>query len=42
MEHDLNEWRSESHRGFITNDMLYTVGYTTIIIIGLLALVWTH
>ena len=42
MNHDLNEWRYERHRGFISNDMLIAIAYTSILIIGLLALVWTH
>mgnify|MGYP003627837332 FL=1 len=42
MNHDINEWRSESHTGFVSNDMLITLAYTSIIIIGLLAIVYTH
>ena len=42
MNHDLQEWRSERHRGFVSNDILITLAYTSIIITGLLALVWTH
>ena len=42
MNHDLQEWRSERHTGFISNDMLVTLAYTSLIITGLLAIVWTH
>lgn len=42
MNHDINEWRAERHRGFISNDMLLTLAYASILIIGLLAIVWTH
>ena len=42
MNHDLNEWRLERHRGLVSNDMLIALAYTSILIIGLLAIVWTH
>ncbi len=41
-KHELREWRLDSHRGFISTDMLWSVGYTLVIISGLLAIVYTH
>lgn len=39
---ELQEWRLERHRGFISTDSLWLIGYTAIIVTGLLALVYTH
>ena len=42
MNHDLNEWLSERQRGYISNETLWVIGYTTAIVLGLMAIVWTH
>lgn len=42
MNHDLQEWRSERHRGLVSNDMLITLAYISILSIGLLVIVYTH
>lgn len=41
-EHDLQEWRLARQRGFVSNETLWTIGYTLVIISGLLAIVYTH
>ena len=42
MYHDMQEWRSERRRGLVSNDMLSTLAYVSILITGLLAIVYTH